>query len=51
LSAWLQSSYCKRRGINEQSVAPVVRQALLLALQPNAQQGAQEGRAIESRAS
>jgi hypothetical protein len=28
LSAWLQSSYCKKRGITAQSVAPVVRLAL-----------------------
>jgi hypothetical protein len=37
LSAWLQSSYCKKRGITAQSVAPVVRLALEAALssEPN----------------
>ena len=28
LADWLQSDYCKRRGINEDSVAEVVREAL-----------------------
>jgi hypothetical protein len=32
LSAWLQSPYCKTRGITAQSVAPVVRAALEMAL-------------------
>jgi len=37
LSAWLQSSYCVKRGITAQSVAPVVRLALDAALssEPN----------------
>ena len=48
LSAWLQSPYCKRKGITEQSVAPIVRQALILALQSNAQQTTQERRAQEN---
>jgi hypothetical protein len=30
LAAWLQSSYCKRRGIAADTVAEVVRKALLL---------------------
>jgi hypothetical protein len=37
LSAWLQSSYCKSKGISTQSVSPVVRAALEVALssEPN----------------
>jgi hypothetical protein len=33
LAAWMQSSYCRKRGITPQSVAPIVRQALLSKLQ------------------
>ena len=29
LSDWIQSSYCKKRGINKDTVAKVVREALL----------------------
>lgn len=29
LSDWLESGYCKRRGITKETVAPVVRRALL----------------------
>ena len=29
LEAWLQSSYCKRKGVNRETVAKVVRDALL----------------------
>jgi hypothetical protein len=28
LSVWMQSSYCKKRGINEDTVAQVVKEAL-----------------------
>ncbi|MDZ7843061.1 MAG: HNH endonuclease [Gammaproteobacteria bacterium] len=28
LSVWLQSKYCKERGINEETVAPIVKQAI-----------------------
>jgi hypothetical protein len=33
LSAWLQSSYCKKRGINKDSVAEVVKEALRVNVQ------------------
>ena len=32
LSAWLQSSYCRKRGINENTVAEVVKTALISGL-------------------
>jgi len=28
LSAWLKSKYCKERGINQESVAPIVKKAI-----------------------
>ena len=36
LSDWLQSSYCKKRGINEATVAEVVKNALRAALKDGA---------------
>jgi hypothetical protein len=36
LSDWIQSSYCKKRGINQDTVAGVVRKALKTALEADA---------------
>ncbi len=35
LSEWLQSSYCKKHGINKHTVAEIVKQALKLSLKGN----------------
>lgn len=35
LSDWMQSSYCKKRGINKETVAKVVKKALRTAWEPD----------------